>query len=172
MALCHGLRKKHPEPLKSAFTVNMAQNMHKWAWLAAKYGAEVGLFPTVLGPHCHQCSEWENFDGEWLDIYDGEGFLKACPNICIEVPCYRIPLTAYDFYAAYQEFLTGNRQPLLHCLATTPGLRHEVMMSYKELLSPLFLDEAVGKYDVIYGTSAPLNAYFSGRPYCVFSCRG
>ena len=164
--------KKHPEPLKIAFTVNMAQNMHKWAWLAQKYGAEVGLFPTVWDRTAINAPEWENFDGEWLDIYDGEGFLKAYPNIRLEVPCYRIPLTAYDFYAAYQEFLTGNRQPLLHCLATTPGLRHEVMMSYESYYHHYSWTRAVAKYDVIYGTSAPLNAYFSGRPYCVFSCGG
>ena len=113
--------KKHSEPLNIAFTVNMAQNMHKWACLAQKYGAEVGLFPIVWDRSAINAPEWENFDGEWPDIYDGEGFLKACPNIRLEVPCYRIPIEAYDFYADYQEFLRGNRQPLSHCLAQAPG---------------------------------------------------
>jgi glycosyltransferase involved in cell wall biosynthesis len=164
--------KKHPEPLKIAFTVNMAQNMHKWAYLAQKYGAEVGLFPIVWDGSAINAPEWENFDGEWANIQDGDGFLKAQPNISLEVPCYRIPMTAYDFYAAYQEFQAGNRQPLLQSLAQTPSLRHEVMMDYESYYHYYHWTKAVAKYDVIYGTSIPLNAYFSGRPYCVFSCGG
>lgn len=35
---------RNPQPLNCAFAVNMAQNMYKWASLAAKYGATPTLF--------------------------------------------------------------------------------------------------------------------------------
>jgi glycosyltransferase involved in cell wall biosynthesis len=163
--------RDNPRPLRIAFTVNMAQNMHNWAWLAQRYGMEVGLFPVVWDRSAIGSPEWENFDGEWPDIYDGEGFRKVNPDIHLEVPCYRIPMVAYDFYDAYQEyFLNGNRTPLLHFLAKAPDIRYEVMMRYQLGYHYYYWTEAVARYDVIYGTSMPLNAYFSGRPYCVFSC--
>jgi glycosyltransferase involved in cell wall biosynthesis len=163
---------KRSEPLKIAFLVNMAQNMYKWAMMAQRQGAVVELFPLAWDKSAIGAPEWEEYDGEWPDIYDGPGFLKANPGIRPEVPCRRILIEAYDFYDRFNWFLKGTRKPLLNMLVKAPSLRHELMMSYQKNrhFNYFHWAEEVAKFDVAYGTSSPLAAYFSGKPYCVFSC--
>lgn len=163
---------QHQEPLQCAFLDNMAQNMHKWAMLLQKYNQEVALFPNVADVSAISAPEWENFDGEHLDLLDGANFLKAHPNISLEIPCHRIPLEGSDFYAAYLKFCEGDRSPLLHLLKASVCLRHEPLITYQGVYPYYQLATALSQFDVIYGTNIPIAAYLSGKPYCVASTGG
>lgn len=165
-------QKKCSEPLKIAFAVNMAQNMYKWGRLARKYGTRATLFVHPLDQSAISCPEWEEFDGEYSDIFDGDGFLKVHPYIKPEIPCNRISLEGSELYNAYNEFQNGNRKPLLYLLSKAPGLRHEILIAYHGFYPYYSLVKELSKFDVIYAASAPFVAYASGRPYCVLSVGG
>ena len=164
--------KEHPEPLECAFVDNLAQNMHKWARLAQKYGAEVALFPNTSDVSAISAPEWENFDGEYPDLLDGQGFHKANPNIELEIPCHRIPLDGSQLYLAYLQFCAGNRTPLLHLMRQSLCLRHEPLLAYKGWHSYYKWANTLSTFDVIYAMNIPIAAYLSGRPYCVSSTGG
>ena len=159
-------QKKHPEPIKCAFVVNMAQNMHKWARLAQEYGAEVALFLNPMDKCAISCPEWEEFDGEHSDIFDVDGFLRNNPNIRLEVPVYRIPMNGDGFILAWEQFYKGERRPLLELISKAPGMRHEALVSHIGFYPYYQWAKALTEFDVLYATSLPLAAYASGVPYC------
>lgn len=162
----------HPEPLRCAFAVNMAQNMHKWAKLAQKYGASVDLFPSSMDASAISSPQWEEFDGEFSDLLDGEGFLSAYPHIQLQVPSISVPLEGTELYLAFRDFYSGTYAPLLHLMSTVQTLRHEIFLAYSGFYPYFNLARAISKYDVIYAASNPLAAYASGKPYCAFSVGG
>jgi glycosyltransferase involved in cell wall biosynthesis len=165
-------RRDHPAPLNCAFAVNMAQSMYKWARLARQYGARPVLFPNTMDRSALSCPEWEDYDGEYGNIMDGDGFLAAHPGLKPDVPCRRIPFDGAGLYVAYRQFYEGSRAPLLRLLAAAPGLRHEALVTYKGFYPSFELAKALSAFDVIYVASTPFPAYASGRPYCVFSVGG
>ncbi len=162
----------HPEPLKCAFAVNMAQNTYKWAKLAQNYGVSVGLFPHPMDTSAVNLPEWEEFDGEFPDLMDKENFLKAYPNIQVQVPSFSVPMDGSELYSAFRSFCLGSRTPLLRLMSTFPTLRHEVLLAYNAFYPYFTAAKALSEYDVIYAASNPLAAYASGVPYCAFSVGG
>ncbi|CAN1209705.1 Glycosyl transferase group 1 [Tumidithrix helvetica PCC 7403] len=162
----------HPEPLKCAFAVNMAQNTYKWARLAQKYGALVGLFPSPMDTSALNLPEWEEFDGEFSDLMDGESFLKTYPNIQVQVPSFSVPMEGSELYSAFRDFCLGSRIPLLHLMSTSRSLRHEILFAYDGFYPYFSNAKALSNYEVIYAASNPLAAYASGKPYCTFSVGG
>lgn len=154
------------KPLRIAFAVNMAQNMYKWAKLAQKFGAEVALFPNTMDQTALSCPEWEEFDGEFPDIFDGEGFLEKYPDIQIEVPCYRVLFEGTEFLEAYQSFLRGNYKPFLKILSQRPRLRPEQFLQYQGFYPCFAHAKKLAEFEVVYVASTPYLAYFSGKPYC------
>jgi glycosyltransferase involved in cell wall biosynthesis len=162
----------HPEPLKCAFAVNMAQNAYKWAKLAQKYGASVGLFPNPMDTSAVNLPEWEEFNGEFPDLMDGDNFLKTYPDIQVQVPSFSVPMEGSELYSAFRDFCLGSRIPLLHLMSKSRTLRHEILLAYDGFYPYFATAKALADYDVIYAASNPLPAYASGKPYCAFSVGG
>jgi glycosyltransferase involved in cell wall biosynthesis len=165
--------QSHPSPLRCAFAVNMAQNMHNWARLAQRYGAEVTLFPNEMDRSALNRPEWEEFDGEFDDPMDGERFLNEHPDIKLDVRCSRIPFDGSDFYTAYQQFCEGdNRAPFLQLVSSRPHVRYETLLAYEGFYPYVGLARALSEHEVIFMASTPFAAYASGRPYCTVSVGG
>jgi glycosyltransferase involved in cell wall biosynthesis len=159
-------------PLRCAFAVNMAQNMHNWARLAQRYGAEVALFPNEMDRSALNCPEWEQFDGEFDDPGDGARFLATHPEIKLEVPCIRVPFEGSEFYAAYQRFCQGDRVPYVRFVSSRPGVRYESLLAYEGFYPYVRLARALSEHQTIFIASTPFAAYASGRPYCTVSVGG
>jgi len=164
--------EQHNEPLRIAFMVNMAQNMYKWARLAQDYKANAVLYLHPQDTTALSLPEWEEFDGEWRNIFDGENFLRAHPDIRVEVPHYQIKMESGDFIERYLKFIAGDRKPLLQMLPHTQCARYEVLFAYQGFYSYLDWAKELENYDVLYVASVPIAAYASGRPYCAFSVGG
>lgn len=162
----------HPSPMKIAFMVNMAQNMHKWARIAQGQGADVTLFLHPLDNGALSCPEWEEFDGESLYLQDRNSIITANPGIHVDVPYKRIGLEGSALLSSYYEFQLGNRKPLMVLLSRTPGIRHEVFFKYEGFYPYYSWAKELTEFDVLYAASSPLAAYASGRPYCLFSVGG
>ncbi|KWT91552.1 glycosyltransferase [Candidatus Magnetominusculus xianensis] len=161
-------QKHHSKPLKCAFVLNIAQNMYKWARLAQKYGAETALFLDIWDKTAICAPEWEEFDGEYQNILDGETFLKNNPNIKAEVPVYPMYYTQKDggdLIAAYKQFYKGNHKPLYLLQRESLSLRHEILLSYNDVYPYYQLAKALTEYDVVYAAGPPIASYASGRPY-------
>lgn len=165
---------KHPDPLACAFTPNLVQNMYKWACLAQDRGAHAALFTNDMDSMASSCPEWEEFDGDYPDVFDGPGFLAANSQLRPRVPTYRVRNQPEDnaLLSAFHEFSLGRREPLLEMLAAAPGMRHEPLLAYAGFYTYWALAKELTNYDVIYTANVPFAAYFSGRPYCAFSVGG
>ncbi len=164
--------QKNSHPLECAFVVNMAQNMYKWGKLAQKYGSHATLFPNIMDNSALNCPEWEEFDGEFSDLLNGEKFLTCYPNIKLQIPCNRILMNGSDLYSAYQKFCNGDFFPLLNLMAKSPQLRHEILLGYQGFYPYYQWAKSLTQFEVIYAASSPLAAYASGKPYCFFSVGG
>ncbi len=159
-------------PLSVGFMINMAQNMYKWACMARRQGIDAELYLNAMDGSALSCPEWEEFDGEFGDVLNAEEFLTAHPNIRLEVPCHRVPLEDWQLLSLHQRFLAGERGPLLHLLASMPGVRHEVLLAYQGFYPYARWAAELNRHDVLYAASSPFPAYASGRPYCVFAVGG
>lgn len=160
-----------------AFAVNMAQNMYKWARLAKKYGADSTLFLHAMDRFPISMPQWEDFDGEYDDLNDSDGFADIASVIVPDVPTITVPLDAACFRNAFSAFAARNQpgdnsRPLLMQLASSERLRLEVFEAYPQLMSYFDWARDLSGFDVIYAASAPFAAYASGRPYCLFSVGG
>lgn len=158
--------------LRCAFAVNMAQSMYKWARLAQSWGAEVELFLHPMDNTAISMPQWEEFDGEYPDVLNGEGFLSIASSALPEVPCTRPPIESEEFSHAFSAYMGGNIKPLLHLLAASDGMRYEIFEAHPQFLSYFNWAQALSRFDVIYCASAPFAAYASGRPYCLLSVGG
>jgi hypothetical protein len=129
LALRH--QRKHPEPLRCAFSVNMAQNMYKWAQLVKDRGWDTTLFLHPMETCAINTPEWDEFDGEFPNVLDGAGFLQAHPDITVAIPVVRPTLDANDFCGSKQYFEQGTRRRFFEMLTAHPTVRHEVLFSYQ-----------------------------------------
>jgi glycosyltransferase involved in cell wall biosynthesis len=170
IALDH--HRRHPEPLRAAFLVNMAQNMYKWARLATEYGWAATLYLHPLDQTALNFPQWEEFDGEYNNLFDGLGFCGSHPQLRPAVPCRSIPMDSEGLAEAYVRFINGEREDLYRQLARTPGVRHEAFFAYQGVAPYLAWVRDLITFDVIYAASSPIAAYLSGRPYCAFSVGG
>jgi glycosyltransferase involved in cell wall biosynthesis len=164
--------QNHFKPLRIAFVTNMAQNMYKWSQMIQRQGGLVTLFLNPLDKTALSRPEWEEFDGEYTDVLDGEGFLKANPDIRVLTPVATVPMEGAELFTLYSEFIRGRRKPLLCLLAQATGIRHEVLLNYEGYYPYFQAAKALAEYHVSYAASLPLGAYASGRPYCAFSVGG
>lgn len=162
----------HRGSLNCAFTVNMAQNMYKFAVIAQNHGVNASVFPHPFDTTAIARPEWEEYDGEWGDVFDGPGFLKANPDIKTRVPVYDIPMDGVAMLEACALFSRDERKPLLRQMAEAQGLRHETFLRYSGFYTYFNWAKALLDYDVLCAASTPFAAYFSGRPYCVISVGG
>lgn len=158
--------------LRCAFSVNMAQNMYKWARLAQHYGADAALFLHELDKTAISTPQWEDFDGEYADIYDGIGFLSHAKGLIPDVTVECIPLKFSELSTSYKAYQVGQIKPLMRLMSECNGMRHEVFCIHPEFFSYFDWARALSRFDVIYTASAPFAAYASGRPYCLFSVGG
>jgi glycosyltransferase involved in cell wall biosynthesis len=153
----------------------MAQNMYKWARMVQSAGWLVGLFPHPLDHSALNTPEWEDFDGSYLDIMDGNGFLKAYPHPQLAVPCHRVAMDGAEFYQAYQFRNSNDKWEKLKWLRfkkNAPTVRDGELMEFEGFYPYFRWAEALSHYDVIYAAGSPFSAYASGKPYCAFSVGG
>lgn len=171
VALAHAAASERP--LRCAFSVNMNQSMYKWARLAKQHGADVELFLNPMDGTAINLPAWEDYDGEFDDVLDGERFERSLRQPHVPgVRCRRTALDGADFLTCVQAFVAGDRRPLLALLAGTPGLRHEVLVGHTACYPYYEWARAMADFDVVYAASHAFAAYASGRPYCVFSVGG
>lgn len=169
-------RAKH-ERFNCAFSVNMAQNMYKWARLAKKYGAASTLFLHPMDKFPISMPQWEDFDGEYADLNDSDGFIHHASGIVPSVRTTSVPISSEAFCNAMSLFSARNQagdnsRALLMQLASSDRLRLEVFEANPQFMGYFDWSNALSDFDVIYAASAPFAAYASGRPYCVFSVGG
>ena len=188
-------RKPRRRALDCGFAVNMAQNMYKWAQLANAYGAHGTLY---LNPQDHSAinrPEWEEFDGEHNDVFDGPGFLRAHGGLPIRVPYVDAPNDGSELLAAYDAqrllkpwegtlkkavtIFSGRlgreifAAPALQALRLrSPTIRHEPLLKFQGAYPYFAWAELLARHDVNYIASTPFPVYASGKPYCVFSVGG
>jgi len=160
-----------PEDLRIAFSVNMAQNMYKWACLAADAGFDAHLFLEPQDRSALSLPQWEEFDGEWSDPLDGDAFRRQHGGIAVRVPVHEPPLSDSGFSKARAAWWHDRRR--LHRLrSAAPGLRFEALQTHPAYAAYVATAQALSSFHVIHAASLPLGAYLSGRPYCVTSVGG
>ena len=167
-AIAH--RRTHPRRLNIAFAVNMAQNMYKWAQLATKYGGQATLY---LHPQDHSAisrPEWEEFDGEFPDVFAGRGFLKALPGLQAKTAVVVPPNDGAELLTAYN--LGADSLEAVALRARAPGVRNLELLGLSGMYPYFRFAEMLSSHDVTYVASSPFAAYASGKPYCVFSVGG
>jgi glycosyltransferase involved in cell wall biosynthesis len=160
------------KPLRCAFSVNMAQNMYKWACIAQRHGATAELFLHPQDQSALNQPEWEECDAEFADVMDGAALREVHSSLATRVPVHRIPPGDSGMLAAAMAFDRGDRSALLAAMQQAPGLRHEVFTAYSGFYPYFDWAKALSRFDTIYTASAPFAAYGSGRPYCAFSVGG
>lgn len=94
-------RERSPHQLNCAFAVNMAQNMYKWAKLANKYGADATLYLNPQDQSAISRPEWEEFGGEYGNLFDGGGFLQENPGIEVGTRFLNAPNDGSELLNAY-----------------------------------------------------------------------
>jgi glycosyltransferase involved in cell wall biosynthesis len=163
--------RKQSEPLDVAFTVNMAQSAYLWAKIAKSFGANPSVYLHPGDNTALSRPEWEEFDGEFPDVFDGPGFLKKHP-IEPAVPVHVVPMDNRDFVDDVFAFRQGNRALLYRRLTATPGLRIEPFLGQPAIHPYFAWAEALSRHQVVMAPSVPIPAYLSGRPYCAFVVGG
>jgi glycosyltransferase involved in cell wall biosynthesis len=190
-------RVSFPRMLDCAFSVNMAQNMYKWAKLAQRYGAQTTLYLNPQDRTAISRPEWEEFDGEYTSVHDGDEFLEANPGIPIGVSFLEPPNEGSELWAAYhlhppvelsleqqgwKEVAERISPELALKLYAAPGaaalrqrcptLLHAPLLDIQGAYPNFRWAELLAQHDVSYIASTPFPAYVSGKPYCVFSVGG
>lgn len=159
-------------PLNIAFLVNMAQNMNKWARLAQRYGATASLYCHPMDESAINAPQWEDFDGECGDFFDGKSFLASYGSTSLDVPTFTIPMGDQGLLQAWENSRQcGDWAPVHQVLAKT-SIFPEAAFAYQGGYPYLDWARALEQYDVMYACSVPIAAYLSGRPYCFFSVGG
>jgi glycosyltransferase involved in cell wall biosynthesis len=165
---------RRAEPLDLAFCVNIAQTAYKWATLARRHGAKSTLYPHPLDRNALSQPEWEDFDGEFPDVHDGDGFLKQVPaGQTLRADCVRVPLGGDELFEAVGRFAAGDRRALYRVHGTGPReLRLEPFLIHDGTY-PLFpLAQALARHQAVLVPGSPVTAYLSGRPYVAQSIGG
>lgn len=177
-----------PRPLDTAFAVNMAQNMYKWAMLADKQGSRATLYLHPQDSTAISRPEWEEYDGEHGDILDGAGFLQAHAELRARVPVVVPPNDGVELWNAYQDAGSGWRKFMRRAasalvpnkalnlfappaarklLARSPTVRHAPLLQLEGAYPYFRWAEMLARHEVSYIASTPFPAYASGKPYCV-----
>ena len=163
--------RQDPKTLDVGFAVNLAQSMYKWARMLRSSGAQTTLYLHEWDQRALSLPEWEDFDGEWPDVMDGVGFLKAHPRLVPAVPVRTPALdSTCDFTRAWVNWRQSDRRPLLALQARYPNLRLDSLAAYDGLYGYLLpWAQQLAGHDVTCSAYFPLPAYLSGKPYCAFA---
>jgi glycosyltransferase involved in cell wall biosynthesis len=160
----------HSEPLRAAFSVNMAQNMYKWAKLSHKFGWETALFLHPQDSFVINDPRWEEFDGEVDDLLNVDlvkaGLEQLSTAVSIVAPKNINP----DVYTRLRR--EGGVFFQLLDRFRFKGMQLEVFDKYPSFRSYFSWARELTSFDVIHTASSPFAAYASGRPYCLFSVGG
>lgn len=157
-------RKGLPETC--IFTVNMAQNMYKWTNLAIRSGIDSCLIPHPMDTTAISDPRWEDFSGEFPNIFDGQAFNDLVGDLETRVPVNRVDL------------LGGRLLEFVSSGAIHSEIQNRLGGRYCELLehegcAPYFeWAYRIGTADVSYAASSPIASYASGKPYLAFSVGG
>lgn len=159
-------RRDHTKPLRLAFSVNMAQNMYNWASLAQRYGATAHLIPHPQETTALNQPEWEEFDGEFENIFDGQGFDGRVAPAALRVPVNKVLMEGSNLLDACNRFDGGERLPLLRLLEKHKNIRHEVLTAHSGFYPYFAWASSLAAYDAAFMCSNGFAAYASGMPYC------
>jgi glycosyltransferase involved in cell wall biosynthesis len=189
-------RARAPRRLNCAFAVNMAQNMYKWAKLAAKFGADATLY---LNPQDHSAMsrpEWEEFDGQFADPLDGSGFLAQQAGAEFRIPVVEAPNEGTELWQAYHpqvlptptraflakavegfsswtsRLILADRAAVAALHSRSPTVLHRPLVELGGAYPYFRWAEMLARHEVTYIASTPFPAYASGKPYCIFSVGG
>ena len=151
------------------------QLAYNWACLARQHGARATVYPHPLDRNALSMPEWEDFDGEFPDVHDGDKFLVARGDAPLRCPCVRVALEGDTVDAAAAHTRTGDRRPLLRLLGVPPAaVRLEPFLVHRGCgYGGYFpLARALAAHDALVSPSTPIPAYLSGRPYLAQSVGG
>ncbi len=170
-AAAHAQRYGYPD--SCTFTVNMAQNMYKWAAIASEYGVRPTLIPHPMDASAVNDPRWEDFDGEYGDIQDGSGFRELLPEWSARVPMIETRMDGEELL----RLMTGRTsfRERVRDLGTWRRLRKG---RYRELWTteacyPYFeWAKLVEMTDVSYAAASPIASYACGKPYLTCSVGG
>lgn len=166
-ALDHA-KKQPSQSLNCAFSVNIAQNSQKWAYLLQQAGAAVTLYPQPADDLVFSLPEWEDFDGEYADIYDAKGFLAANSHLKPLVPVRKPPMDDLGLQRSYENFRAAHIRELFTMVQTFPDFKPELAEIYPDYLNYVHWAKQLNDHDVVFATCIPIPAYLSGRPYLAF----
>lgn len=158
--------ERNPLPdLRIGLTNNLAQNLYNWGRLLSERGADVTLIPDPQDFTVLSCPEWEEYDGEWDGIFDGPKFLKSRRDTT-RIPVVRLEHSDLGSLAALDQYVHGNRLPLLAMMNAAPTVRFLELNLFYQCGGLTNLATELGNYDVLCTqSSSPIASYFSGRPY-------
>lgn len=173
-AFASDYHSRHPSNLNIAFTVNMCQNMYKWASLAQSRGERAVLFPHAMDTTALSRPEWEEFDGHHEDIFSAESFLATHSTSSPVVPCEYVPIETEgsEFLTAWLRLREGEPELFTRLQSSSPGVRHEALLAFSGFYTYFSWAKRLSTFDVVYGCSNPFAAYASGRPYLAFAVGG
>jgi glycosyltransferase involved in cell wall biosynthesis len=116
--------------------------------------------------------EWEEFDGEFTDLFDAAGFLREHPEARAPVEVRRPAWDGESYRAAAARWARGDRVAHHRLLAPTPQLRHEVFRLHADFCTYYPWARELCAFDVHVAASVPIACYLSGQPYLAFSVGG
>jgi len=152
--------------IQCGFSVNMAQNMYKWGGLASKYGHESALILNPMDNCVISQPEWEEYDGEYGNIFDVPGFVRKSGKLTPGIPVLRPSMDAGVLINALAGFNMGDRKPLLDIMAAHQGMRHEPFFAYAGVYPYFAWACDLHKFEVNCIAGLPIAAYLGGKPYC------
>lgn len=178
-----------------AFAVNMAQNMYKWARMTNEAGWNSMLYLNPQDRSVLSRPEWEEFDGEYADLFDGDGFLATYPNITVPLTFIDAPNDGTDLWLAYhpssvskikdrlsravslifpswENAIRADRRQIARLRREAPSVRHIPLLEFQGAYAYYSWAKMLANHDVIYIASTPFPAYASGKPYCIASVGG
>ncbi|MCI0380444.1 MAG: glycosyltransferase [Gemmataceae bacterium] len=158
-------------PLDLGFCNNIAQNTYKWSCLAQQYGAKATLYLHAWDDRALSLPQWEEFDGEFAQLLDGEAFRAAHPDLEARVPYVTPNLSPQCEHAhAWAAAKNGNRKPLLALQAAHPEMHWDSLSAYDGLYAYLLPWACqLTRHDANLAAYFPVPAYLSGKPYCAFA---
>ena len=164
--------KSSTNDFKTAFFVNMAQNMYKWSTLAQKHGIESELILHPQDNTVLSTPKWEEFYGDFYELKNGQLFLEQNQNIKLKTPHITNKMDDNGLLQSYINFHNGDENNFLELIYKNPTIKFETLLQYDGHYSYFKTAISLAKYDVIYAASSPFAAYVSGKPYCAVSVGG
>lgn len=179
-----------------AFATNMAQNMYKWARMSQEAGASATLYLDPQDYTVISQPAWEEFDGEYTDLFDAAGFLHSCtygvPDVSVRTPKNEgsILFSAYYDHPSYGQRHLSMRDKISKISSVlaekiyptsvanfktdaidqlkqeAPSVNHALLLGYPGHYPYYEWAKSLASHDVIYIAANPFPALVSGKPFC------